>query len=64
MQEAQIRFANLLDVELEDFIRFCQFADRGDYTPPHILDESTAMQGKGKDRVGTAFEVFMWGTDL
>lgn len=46
MQEAQNRSADLPDVELEDFLRFCQFAYRGDYTPPHyIIDEST----KGKD---------------
>ncbi|KAN0072416.1 hypothetical protein V8E54_009345, partial [Elaphomyces granulatus] len=34
MKEAQTRSAILPDVQLEDFILFCQFAYRGDYTPP------------------------------
>ena len=45
----QTRCANLPDVQLEDFVRFCQFAYRGDYTSPQcVIDESTAQQGKEK----------------
>jgi hypothetical protein len=36
MIEAQIRSVNLPDVQLEDFILFCQFACCGDYTPPEF----------------------------
>ena len=44
MQEAQAGFADLKDVKEPIFIRFCENAYRGDYTPADqeiILDSST-----------------------
>lgn len=34
MQEAEKKPAELVDIETEDFIRFCQFAYTSDYFPP------------------------------
>ncbi len=36
MQEAQTKIVEWDDVEPEDFIKFCQFAYIGDYSPPEL----------------------------
>lgn len=46
MKEAQTRSATLPDVQLEDFVLFCQFAYRGDYTPPLYRVDESACKGK------------------
>lgn len=35
MRESEERIADINDLTVEDFIRFCEFAYRGDYTVPH-----------------------------
>jgi len=41
MREAQEKSAELVDVEVGDFVRLCEFAYTGDYTPPKSTVEST-----------------------
>jgi hypothetical protein len=48
--EAQTRSLNLPDVQLEDFIRFCQFAYCGDYAPPEfIINEPNTTESDLED---------------
>jgi hypothetical protein len=39
MKESKEQSARLLDVRLDDFLRFCEFAYRGDYTAPPCTDK-------------------------
>lgn len=44
MSESESRCANIPDLEVEDFVRFCEYAYRGDYSVPqyHVRESSTA----------------------
>lgn len=44
MSEAETRSAKLPDVIVEDFIRFCEYAYRGDYTVPSFAIEEEPME--------------------
>jgi hypothetical protein len=39
MKESDEESARLVDVQFDDFLRFCEFAYRGDYTAPPCTDE-------------------------
>ena len=52
MQEAETKSVELADIEVEDFIRFCQFAYTGDYVPPEPrveLSNTLAQDKPGHD---------------
>ncbi|KAF2270883.1 hypothetical protein CC78DRAFT_573242 [Lojkania enalia] len=45
MSEAETRSAELPDVYVDDFIRFCEYAYHGDYTPPSwTIDEKLLVE--------------------
>jgi hypothetical protein len=51
MKESETRCARIEDVEVADFIRFCEYAYRGDYTVPpweEIPPESSSTFGKNQ----------------
>ncbi|KAH9872142.1 hypothetical protein IAQ61_004977 [Plenodomus lingam] len=51
MEESATRCARIKDVKVDDFIRFCEYAYRGDYTTPpweEDLPEPSATSSKGQ----------------
>ncbi|KAF2007373.1 hypothetical protein P154DRAFT_517117 [Amniculicola lignicola CBS 123094] len=53
MAEAQEASAEIKDINFDDFVRFCEYAYRGDYTvPTWTLDESNVSQKPSEPREG------------
>jgi hypothetical protein len=51
MEESATRCARIEDVKVDDFIRFCEYAYRGDYTTPpweEVLPEPSSTSSKGQ----------------
>jgi hypothetical protein len=51
MEESESRCARIEDVRVDDFIRFCEYAYRGDYTVPpweELLPEPSSTPGKNQ----------------
>ncbi|KAF1994261.1 hypothetical protein P154DRAFT_448023, partial [Amniculicola lignicola CBS 123094] len=51
MEESETRCARLEDVQVDDFIRFCEYAYRGDYTVPpweHLPPEASSEPEKNQ----------------
>jgi hypothetical protein len=51
MEESATRCARIEDVEVDDFIRFCEYAYRGDYTTPpweEVLPEPSSTSSNGQ----------------
>ncbi|KAF2714609.1 hypothetical protein K504DRAFT_359261, partial [Pleomassaria siparia CBS 279.74] len=73
MAESETRSAKIVDVEVEDFVRFCEYAYRGDYTVPpweEVMPELGSSSGmnqqsggfdtlSGKKKKGRAEPVFI-----
>ena len=51
MEESETRCARIEDVKVDDFIRFCEYAYRGDYTVPpweELPPEPSSTSGKNQ----------------
>lgn len=51
MEESKTRCARMEDVKVDDFIRFCEYAYRGDYTVPpweELPPEPSSTSGKNQ----------------
>lgn len=59
MEESEKRCARIEDIEVDDFIRFCEYAYRGDYTVPPSETLSPPMPGNIQLNEGDE----LWGTN-
>lgn len=60
MEESEKRCAKIEDVRVDDFVRFCEYAYRGDYTVPsweEVLLESSSSTSKKHESNGGTFDL-------